>query len=84
MAAIETLAHLLGRPTESDSYTEKVQAWTAQVKLKPNPALLTKARQALQRIVSEESELAELWEESDEAEDWRASMAQLREALTAA
>ena len=84
VAAIEVLAHLLGRPTNSDSYTEKVQAWVAQVKLKPNPALLNKARQALQRIVGEDSELAELWAESDEAEDWQASMAQLREALVAA
>jgi len=37
--------------------------------------------QVLQRILSEDSELSELWEESDGGAEWKHSMEQLRLAL---
>jgi hypothetical protein len=83
LAAIEVLAHLLGKGTQSDSYTQKIALWAKRVGDKPNPALLQKARQALQRVVSEKSELQELWEETEDSEVWLASIQQLSAALGA-
>jgi hypothetical protein len=83
IAAVEVVAHLLGRGTQHDSYTKKVQEWARKVTAKPNPALRNKARQVLQRVVSENSELQELWSESNEADLWLASIHQLRKALEA-
>ena len=42
---------------------------------------LTVLTQVLQRILSEDSELSELWEESDGGAEWKHSMEQLRLAL---
>jgi hypothetical protein len=52
------------------------------VGVRPSPALLDKARRVLDRVVAEDSELAELWDDSESATDWRASMAALRLAVT--
>lgn len=81
IAAIEVLAHLLGKATQSDSYTDEVQQWAKRVAVQPNSQLLQKARQVLQRIVSGDSELQELWEESDDAETWQAAIQHLDVAL---
>lgn len=83
IAAVEVLAHLLGKGTQGDSYTERVAQWAKRVGVKPSPALKNKARQFLQRVVSENSEIQELWEESDDAEAWRAGIQQLDLALQA-
>lgn len=82
VAAIEVIAKLLGRGTQSDSYTEDVDRWVSASTSKPNPALRNKARQAIQRILGDESELRALWDESADAAQWKASMEQLRVALT--
>jgi hypothetical protein len=81
IAAVEVIAKLLGQGTQSDAYTEKVDRWVQGMTSKPSPALRNKAKQALQRIVSENSELRELWEEGDEAAEWRASVDRLRSVL---
>lgn len=81
VAAIEVIAKLLGRGTQSDTYTEEVDRWVSASTDKPNPALRNKARQAIQRILGEDSELRELWDESASAAEWKASLEQLRAAL---
>jgi hypothetical protein len=83
VAAAEVIAHLLGRGTQHDSYTERVQAWASSISAKPNPELRRKARQALQRILSEDSELRELWQESDEYAAWEGSIKALQYAIDA-
>ena len=50
--------------------------------VRPSAALLDKARRVVDRVLAEDSELAELWDDSDSAADWRASMAALRQAVT--
>lgn len=40
------------------------------------------ARKAVDRVLAADSELAELWDESGEAEAWRAGVAELRGRLT--
>jgi hypothetical protein len=83
LAAIEVIAKLLGKGTQSDEYTEDVDAWVSSIKLKPQPALLKKAQQVIDRILADESELLELWQESESSEAWRASLMQLRAAISA-
>lgn len=77
VAAVEVIAKVLGRGTQSDAYTESVDRWVKQLRVMPSRALLIKARRALDRILGEESELKELWHEGD-ADEWEASLATLR------
>ena len=81
VAAAEVLAKALGRGTQTDAYTEEVDAWLKSVAPKPSPDLLSKARDALTRIVAPDSELKELWEESDDFEVWESSVKALQSAL---
>ena len=81
IAAIELLAKLLGRGTQRDGYTETVDAWVAAHPLPPPPRLTARAIQVLDRILGDDSELAELWAESGDDALWRTSVAQLRAAM---
>jgi hypothetical protein len=81
IAAVEVLAKVLGKGTQSDSYTEEVDAWVASLKQKPSNALLQKAQRVLQRILSKDSELLELWLESEEADEWKSSVNALQSAI---
>jgi hypothetical protein len=83
VAAIEVLATLLGKGTQSDAFTEAVDTWVRSMKQKPGIALLQKARRTLDRILAEDSELLELWAEADEKGAWKSSMANLRQAIDA-
>ena len=78
IAAIEVLARLGGNPGETNSYTEAADKWVASVQFKPPVELVDKAQAAIARILAGNSELAELWQESDEYDAWQASMDDLR------
>lgn len=82
VGAIEVLAKMLGKGTQSDTYTEKVDEWVKSVSVHPSAALLAKANHALERILDKNSELRELWEEA-EAEEWKSSIASLQRAIRA-
>jgi len=81
IAAAETIAKALGRGTRTDAYTERVDQWVAALTVRPDESLIATARQALERIVAPGSELRELWEESDEFEEWLGIVGRLRSAL---
>ena len=83
VAAVEVIAQLLGRPTQTDAYTETVREWVRKTSAKPSPALKSKAIQVLARVAGDNSELRELWSESDEVESWNTSLQRLRDALEA-
>jgi hypothetical protein len=78
LGACEVLARLLGHPGYTDAYTKKVDKWVAAHKIKPPPALLKRASTAIDRILGGDSELRELWEDSDQADNWRAAIEDLR------
>lgn len=44
--------------------------------------LLQKAKRVLDRILAEDSELLDLWQDSDSAEKWESSIQQLRAAVS--
>lgn len=83
IAAIEVIAKLLGKGTQSDTYTKDIDAWVELSKEKPSKTLLQKSHRVIDRILSANSELLELWQESDQVSAWRASMTHLRTAVSA-
>ncbi|ESK55721.1 DUF4259 domain-containing protein [Acinetobacter tjernbergiae] len=81
LAAIEVLAKSLGHGTQTDVYTAKVDEWLETVSLKPSTDLLLKAQQVLVLVLSDQSELKDLWQEADDYDIWLASIQQLKDAL---
>ena len=81
VGAAETLAKLLGRGSQVDVYTESVDKWVQSVSLKPDAELLATADKALERILADESELKELWEEGDEGGEWTTAIRDLQKRL---
>ena len=81
IAAVEVIAKRLGEGTQSDVYTEKVDQWLETISEQPRDDLLSLAKRVLERIVADDSELKELWLESDEYELWLGNIQQLNDAL---
>jgi hypothetical protein len=73
LAALDVIARLQGRRGD-DAEEDEIDAWVARCKRKVNAPLLEKARQALLLIVSEQSELNQLWRQSDDYDAWRAGV----------
>jgi hypothetical protein len=80
LAAIEVLARLYGKPGQQDEDSTEVDAWVAEVskKAKRRTDLIEKSLRAIEHILSERSELRELWQDSDEYDNWRASVDDLK------
>ena len=71
----------VGRPTPAAREEEELSEWLARVRPPVEPDLIKQAVQVLDRIVGENSELRELWEESDELSEWEATVVTLRSRL---
>ena len=80
IAAIEVIAKLLGKGTQTDAYSEGIDEWVKSISIKPSTALIAKANRVLERVLGEDSELRELWEEVG-ADDWLNSVNALRKAI---
>ncbi len=81
LAACEVLARLNGKPGYENPYTEKVDAWVAIHPQTPSPALLARANAVIDRILGDNSELKDLWADSDECSNWLAAVDDLRQRL---
>lgn len=84
VAAAEVLAKLLSKGTQNDGYTKKVDEWVQAVNLQPSAALLKNAQTALDLVLGEDSELNELWKETEDYDDWRGNIESLKTALVVA
>ena len=82
LAACEVLARLRGHPGYNNAYTEAVDHWVAAHKLPPSTDLLARADAVIDRVLADNSELADLWRESGDTE-WKAAVEDLRRRLTA-
>ncbi|MGR4877816.1 DUF4259 domain-containing protein [Pseudoxanthomonas sp. LARHCG66] len=81
LAAIEVVVAAIGRPTtEAQNETELLE-WIARVKPSPDAKLVSDAQQAIDRILGPESELRELWEDTEDFSDWQAEVTDLRSRL---
>ncbi|MYM81169.1 DUF4259 domain-containing protein [Duganella sp. FT50W] len=80
LVAIEVLARLQGKGGPSTEDSAAIDEWVAarKPKAKPRADLADKAVRALDRILSADSELRQLWEESEHYSDWQAAVADLR------
>lgn len=78
LAAIEVLARLTGNWGERNSYTETIDKWVEQATAVPTREILLDAQSAIDRILGENSELRELWEDSDDYDAWVQSVQSLR------
>lgn len=80
LVAIEVVARLQGKGGASGEDSAAVDQWVAA--RKPKARLRTdlqeKALLAIARILSDQSELRELWAESEHYEAWHASVEELR------
>lgn len=77
LGACEVLARLMGLPGYTNSYTEKVDQWVAAHNLKLSSALLKRASAVIDRILAENSELRDLWDDAGGG-GWRESVEELR------
>lgn len=80
LVAIEVLARLQGKGGAASDDSATVDEWVEARKPKARRRvdLEEKALQAIARILSDQSELRELWAESEHYEAWRASVEELR------
>ena len=78
IAAIEVIARLQGNWGNRSAYSERVDDWVETNKIQPSTSLVQKAHVVIERILAEDSELKELWQESEEYEAWLDSVADLK------
>lgn len=83
IAAAEVLARLKGKPDLQDAFSEGVDKWVKSHPIKPPPALVQQALQALDRILREPSELLDCWQDSDDLQGWTAAVEDLKKRLSA-
>lgn len=90
LAAAEAVAAAGGKPGESFNNKNEPQpsiralaAWarSPHAKLLDQPEVRELARQAIDRSLGDDSEVAALWDESDEAGVWRKGVSELRARL---
>lgn len=75
VAAAELVAFLRGEEGRRSPYNETALDWIKRAHPVADTALVSLARAAVERVRSEDSELAELWE--DAGDGWQAVMAEL-------
>ena len=85
LVAIEVLARLQGKGGERSDDSAAVDDWVdaRKAKARVRADLADKAGRAIERILSEQSELRELWAESEHYAEWRASVEALRGRIVA-
>ena len=83
VAAAEAIARLRGAGGERTPYSESVDNWVARIATRPSPEVVARAVATVDRVIATNSELRELWDETEEVSAWLAAMAELRGRLTA-
>ncbi len=78
IAAAETVARLQGNYGEKNSYTEAVDNWVSHIKIKPSTDLAKKSHAVIDRVLSDSSELLELWQDSEEFDAWKSSVLDIK------
>jgi hypothetical protein len=78
IAAIEVIARLQGNWGKRSAYSERLDNWVETNKILPSTALVQKAHLAIDLILDENSELNELWQETEDYEAWLASVSELK------
>ncbi len=79
LAAAEAVAASIGKPAADlpDDVARSVSAWPAPA----DPGLVARARSVVDKILAADSELRQLWEETNEFDAWQSKVADLRSRL---
>jgi len=86
LAAVETWSRLQGKGGAKDEDSAAVDEWVAEVQpklSKPRADIADKAVRVLALVLSDASELRELWEDSEHFAEWQASVSDLQRRLSA-
>lgn len=78
LAAAEIIARSLGNWGVRNNYTEAADNWVEAADLTPEPPLVEKTKEVVDRVLGEGSDLRDLWAEDDE---WLKTVTDLRERL---
>jgi hypothetical protein len=71
LAAADIVARLRGSPGQQTAYTAVIDAWIKNAPAQLPDELVDKAKRVIARILSEPSELLELWTEPADFEGWK-------------
>ncbi len=78
LAAIEVVARLGGNWGEKSAYSEPVDNWVEEHNLAVSPDLIADCIKTIDRILGKNSELNELWKESEDYEAWKGRLEDLK------
>src|SRR3954470_20115642 len=83
IAAAEVLARLQSPSAARirNTHTKTIDAWVAAHPIEVPTTLVQQAHAALDRILTQPSELLDLWEETDDFDLWKNSLAELKSRL---
>jgi len=81
LVACEVVARLKGNWGAKSAYSEEIDKWIESVSIIPSGELISKAEKAISRILGENSELNELWNEDGVNEKWHAEIKSLLERI---
>jgi hypothetical protein len=81
IAAVNIIARILGRDPDEPEDGDEVDEWITRCEVEPDDVLVEEARKALERILTEPSELLEQWQESDDGEAWERNVRALQQSL---
>jgi hypothetical protein len=82
LVAADVVARLRGQWGDRNSYTGVIAQWVERAKVSASDELLVKARQVVQRVRTEPSELLELWSDDPDPETWHATLDTLLQRLS--
>ena len=82
VAAAELVASINDQPIAESPYNETARQWIARVHPSSDLSLTNLARRAISRVTTENSELAQLWDETGSS-SWRSAMNELLDKLDA-
>ena len=78
IAAADALARLKGHFYVRNPYTESLDQWIEKHPINPPAELVESAVKAMDRVLTEPSEILEFWQESEEFEDWKKHIEDLK------
>ena len=81
LAAAEIVARLKGGPGQQTAYTASIDAWIEGLQTAASDELVEKAKRSIVRILTEPSELLELWTTSDNFNGWKHSVEEVSKRL---
>jgi hypothetical protein len=81
LASADIVARLNGSLGAQTSYTATIDAWVERSKSTLSEALIEKARSSITRILTEPSELLELWQDSADFEVWKRNVEEVSRRL---